>query len=267
MAIRTIFTMVEDCAAGERLGWSEFARDYGGITRQLLERYFPVLKPEIDQHVLGVYQRAHASDNAWCKGLKFLNEREFQMSFRELVFEYGRTVARVPVPELSLDQFKEIVNDLTVVEREEMWLYVKGYDAAQISPMMMNAEATAKAVKTIADQRLKDLFPAMTADAFSASARSLIEAAEKTKGEHCLPLKTYNNLVNGQLSWRERDLTEEHIRDCFYCLDRFTGYQEMIRLRKDMVPLPQPQVDAMMAKLGFGAAKKKGGLLAKMFSK
>ncbi len=259
--------MVEDCAAGERLGWYEFVRDYAGITRQLLERYFPVLKPEIDQHVLGVYERAHTNDNAWCKGLKFQNEREFQMSFRELVFEYGRTVARVPVPELSLDQYREIVKDLSVVEREEMWLYVKGYDAAQIAPMMMNAEATANAVKAIADQRLKDLFPAMTPDAFNASARSLIEAAEKTKTDGCLPLKTYNNIINGQITWRERDVAEQHIRDCFYCVDRFTGYQEMIRLRKDAVPLPEPQIEAMLGQMGFAAAKKKGGLLAKMFGK
>src|SRR4051794_35444530 len=189
------------------------------------------------------------------------------MSYRDLLFAYARTAARVPVPELSLDQFKEIVKDLNVVEREIMWLYVKGYAAARISPMKMNAVATANAVKGIADQRLKDLFPGMTADAFNASARSLMEAAEKTKGENCLPLKTYNNLVNGQLSWRERDLAEEHIRDCFYCLDRFTGYQEMIRLRKDAVPLPDAEVEPVLGKLGFEKAGKKQGVLAKLFGK
>src|SRR4051794_12819047 len=121
MAIRTIFTMVEDCAAGVRLGWYEFVRDYGGITRTLLGHYFPVLKPDLGQHVAGFYGRAHADDNAWCKGLNFQNEREFMMSYRELVFAYGRTAARVPVPELSLDQFREIVKDLSVVEREVLW--------------------------------------------------------------------------------------------------------------------------------------------------
>jgi hypothetical protein len=266
MAIRTIFTMVEDCAAGERLGWSEFVRDFSPITRQLLEHYFPVLQPDIEQHVLGVHERAHAHDNAWFKDLKFQNEREYMMSFRDLLFAYGRTAARVPVPELSLDQFTEIVKDLNVVEREVLWLYVKGYDAPQIAPMMMNAEATAKSVKEIADQRLKDLFPAMTTDAFIASARALMEAAEKTKSEDCLPLKTFNNIVNGQISWRERELAEQHIRDCFYCIDRFTGFQEMVRLRKDAVALPPEQVEASMTKLGFLKAKKTG-LLAKMFGK
>jgi hypothetical protein len=266
MAIRTIFTMVGDCAAGERLGWSEFVRDYSPITRRLLEHYFPVLHPEIEHHVLGFFERAHANDGAWFKELKFQNEREFMMAYRDLVFSYGRTAARVPVPELSLDQFREIVKDLNVVEREVLWLYVKGYDAPQIAPMMMNAEATAKSVKEIADQRLKDLFPSMTADAFIASARALMEAAEKTKSDDCLPLKTFNNLVNGQISWRERELAEQHIRDCFYCIDRFTGFQEMVRLRKDAVPMPPEQVEYTMAKLGFEKAKK-AGLLAKMFGK
>jgi len=266
MAIRTIFTMSEDCAAGERLGWSEFVRDYGPITQTLLQHYFPVLQPEIEQHVLRFFERAHANNNAWFKEQKFQNEREFMMSYRELVFAYGRTAARVPVPELSLEQFREIVKDLNVVEREVLWQYVKGYDAPQIAPMMMNAEATAKSVKEIADQRLKDLFPAMTADAFIASARALMEAAEKTKSDDCLPLKTFNNIVNGQISWREREVAEQHIRDCFYCIDRFTAFQEMIRLRKDAQTMPEPQVEAMMAQLGFEGAKKKG-LLAKMFGK
>ncbi len=258
--------MVQDCAAGERLGWQEFARDYADMTAGLLDHYFPLLHPEVDQHVLGLFRRAQSNNNAWFKEIQFQNEREFLMAYRDLVFAYARTVARVPTPELSLDQFKEIVKDQSVVEREIMWLFLKGYSAPQISPMMMNAEATSNAVKAIADQRLKDLFPAMTADAFNISARTLIEAAEKTKTPDCLPLKTFNNIVNGQVTWRERDLAEQHIRDCFYCIDRFTSFQEMIRLRKDAKPAAEATVDRILLGLGFQPAKKKG-LLAKMLGK
>ena len=258
--------MVQDCSADVRLGWEEFVRDYALITSQLLNHYFPVLHPELDQHVLGVFQRAHANSNAWFKDVKFQNEREFLMAYREMLFAYARTVARVPTPELSLEQFREIVKDQSVVEREIMWLFVKGYSASQISPMMMNAEATSNAVKGIADQRLKDLFPAMTADAFNISARALIEAAEKTKTADCLPLKTFNNIINGQVSWRERDVAEQHIRDCFYCIDRFTSFQEMIRLKKDAKPVPVTQVEPILAALGFGASQKKG-IFAKILGK
>jgi len=258
--------MAQDCAAGERLGWQEFVRDYAEITERMLDHYFPVLHTELDQHALGLFQRAQANGNSWFKDIRFQNEREFLMAFRELLFAYGRTVARVPTPELSLDQFKQVVKDLSVVEREIMWLFMKGYTAQQISPMMMNAEATSNAVKAVADQRLKDLFPAMTADALNISARTLIEAAEKTNTPECLPLKTFNNIVNGQVSWRERDVAEQHIRDCFYCIDRFTSFQEMIRLKKDAKAVPEAKVDPMLAALGFGAAKKKG-LFAKILGK
>jgi hypothetical protein len=266
MAIRTIFTMASDCAAGERLGWYEFVRDFGSIIRQLLAQFFPVLKLDLDQHVTGAFEHARANDNAWFKDLKFQNEREFMMALRELVFAYGRIAARVPIPELSLDQFREIVKDLTVIERQVMWLYIKGYGAQQIGPMMANADATALAVKAVADQRLKSFFPTMTADAFNVSARSLIEAAEKANTPECLSLKTFNNMINGQLTWRERELAEEHIRDCFYCLDRFTSFQEMIRLRKDAQAYPEPQMEAVLGKLNIAVLRKKG-LFAKILGK
>ena len=78
--------MVEDCAAGERLGWSEFVRDYSPITRQLLRIISRYCSRISTQHVLGVFERAHANGDAWSKGLKFQNEREYMMSYRELVF-------------------------------------------------------------------------------------------------------------------------------------------------------------------------------------
>jgi hypothetical protein len=222
MAVRTIFSMAEDCARGERVGWGEFVRDYASIARRLLELYFPALAPEMEAHVAAVFQRARANDAAWFKGLKFSNEREFGMSFRELVFAYGREQAKVPVPELSIEQYAQVIQDLTLIERELLWLYVKGYT-----------------------------------DAFNVSARVLTEAAEKSAGEQCLSLKTFNNLINGQLTWRERELAEEHIRACFNCLDRFTSFQEMIRCRKEAEPLSEAGVEAVLATLDLPAAQKK----------
>src|SRR5581483_5820677 len=109
MAIRTIFLMSEDCAAGKREGWEEFVRDYGGITARLIDRYFPTLSPERDQHVIAVFERARASNNAWFATLRFTNEREFMMAFRDLLFAYGREVARLPKPQISLEQLRAIV--------------------------------------------------------------------------------------------------------------------------------------------------------------
>ena len=266
MSIRTVFLMKEECARGQRQGWQEFARDYVPLAQALVRQYFPTLVPEMDAHVLALLRRARANQNEWFGKLSFANEREFLMAFRQFVFTYGREVARVPVPQLSLDQVREIMKDLPVTEREMLWLFIKGYTAPQIARMMRDAENTASEVKRIADERLKQLLPATTPDAFSISARVLLQEAEKAASEQCVALKTFNNIINGQISWRERELAEEHIRDCFNCLDRFTAFQEMIRLRQDARPLPENEIEALLAELNLPPPKNKG-MLARLFAK
>ncbi|HXE90717.1 MAG TPA: hypothetical protein VNK82_07115 [Terriglobales bacterium] len=265
MAVRTIFAMAEDCARGERRGWQEFVRDYLPIARRLLEHYFAVLKPDLPNHTAAVFERARAQQNAWFRGLRFSNEREFLMAFRELVFLYGREEARVPVPRISMEQYQQLIEGLSLVEREMLWLYVKGYDAPQIAPMIMNAAATAEAVKSVAQERMAKLLPGSVTEVFGGSVHALIEAAEQARTDACLPWKTFNNIVNGQIAWRERELAEAHVRSCLYCIDRFTSFQEMIRYRKDAVPASEAEIDAVLARLGFGGSGQKG-LLARLFS-
>jgi hypothetical protein len=261
MAIRTVFVMAEDCKRAEPRGWEQFVRGHGWIAAQLLARYFPTLTPEAEQHLAAVFQRAHANDAAWFRGLRFSNEREFAMAFRELVFAHGREAARLPLPEAPVERLQATVAKSALMERAILWLQIKGYDARQIAAILDSAAATATA-GAAADPLAALLPPAP--DARALAARSLMEAAEKARTENCLPLKTFNNLVNGQLTWRERELAEEHIRPCLYCLDRFTAFQEMVRYLRDVQPLPDAQVSALLVALDMSPPKK--GLLGRMFS-
>ncbi len=272
MAIRTIFSMAEDCARGEREGWAEFVRDFAGIARSLLAHYFPTLTPDLDEHVVAVFRRAggHPSAptpgvGAWFAGLSFTNEREFMMAFRDLVFAYGREQSRAPAPPIAPDQLRAIMQDLMLLERELLWLFIKGYDARHIAAIMMNAAVTAEAVQRVAGERLQALLPGAELEALTVSARVLMEMAEQSKTDSCVSLKTFNNLVNGQLTWRERELAEEHMSNCFYCIDRFTTFQEMVRLRKDTPQLSPPQVEAVLAQLPFAAGKPRG-VLSRLFA-
>jgi hypothetical protein len=266
MAIRTVFTMVEDCRRGERQGWYDFVRDYAGIAGKLLQHYFPTLTAELDAHMAAVFRRAQADSAGWFSGLRFSNEREFLMALRDLVFAYGREVARVPTPQLSLDQLRQIMADLPLVEREMLWLIIKGYTAEQIAPIMMNAAATVQAVKKVGDERLAAVVPGAAPDVFVISARVLMEQAETARTEQCSSLKTFNDIVNGQITWRERELAEEHVQNCFYCIDRFTTFLELLRLRRDVSPLPEPEVEKILAELNLPAAKSKG-LFARLLSR
>ena len=265
MAIRTIFSMAEDCARGERQGWMEFVRDFAEIARSLLAHYFPTLAPDLEEHVVAVFQRAGAQGGAWFAGLSFTNEREFMMAFRGLVFAYGRELARAPVPPIALDQLPAVMQDLMLLERELLWLFIKGYDAQHIAAIMMNAAASAEAVRRVAEERLAALIPGAAPEALTLSAQVLMEMAERSKTDSCVSLKTFNNLVNGQITWRERELAEQHMSNCFYCIDRFTTFQEMVRLRKDTSRLAAPQIEAILAQLPLAAGKPRG-VLSRLFA-
>jgi hypothetical protein len=265
MAIRTIFSMVEDCARGERLGWAEFVRDYAAIARRLVTHYFPTLVPEIDEHVVAVFCRAGIQGGSWFAGLKFTNEREFMMAFRDLVFAYGREQERLPAPAITLDQVYSAMNDLNLLEREMLWLIIKGYDARQIAGIMMNAAATAEAVQHIADERLAALLPGRMQEAIASVRRDLMQSAEQSKTDQCASLKTFNNLVNGQITWRERELAEEHMSKCLHCIDRFTTFQELVRLRKDVAALAAPEVEKILGQLPF-VTSKSSSVLSRLFA-
>ena len=267
MAIRTVFTMVADCARGDSQGWTELVRDFGGIARNLLTRYFPAFAP-IDEHVVGVFRRAGAQDGAWFAGLQFTNEREFMMAFRDLLFAYGREQGRLAsqrsqpgsttAPAITLDQLRLITQDLMLLERELLWLLIKGYDAQHVAAIMMNAVATAEAAQRTAAEKLQALLPGATPEVLTRSAPALMEMAEQSKTDACVSLKSFNSLVNGQLTWREREAAEGHMNTCFYCIDRFTSFQEMVRLRKDTPPLSPGQVQAILAQLPVGPGKPRG---------
>ena len=125
----------------------------------------------------------------------------------------------------------------------------------------MNAETTAQTVKDKSDLKLKGLLPGAEADAFRRSARVLMEEAEERGTDKCLALRVFNNLINGQISWRARDIAEQHIRECLNCLELYTAFQEMIRLRKDSAPLESVEVENLLKRLGL---KKPKGLLARL---
>ncbi len=263
MAIRTIFSMSEDCARGARQGWSEFVRDYAVPARALLDHFFPTLRPELDEHVTGVFRKAHADRNAWFHNLRFSNDREFFIAFRELVFVYGRAVVRLPAPPISDAQARDLLRDLTVVERELLWTLMKGYDTSQVAAILMNAATTTAAMAETARLRLERLGPGNHTE--NGIARALMEFAESSATSDCLPARVMNNIINGQVSWQERDRAEQHIADCPHCLDRFTSLQESIWLHRQKNPLPDAKVDRLLVDLGFKAGGRR--LLGKLFSK
>jgi hypothetical protein len=260
MAIRTIFSTVEDCSRGVYQGWYELVRDYTPVGRMLLAHYFPTLQPDLNVAVTNIFATARANDNAWFGSLRFANEREFAMAFGDLVFACGRSEARLPAPKIAADQIFALLEGLTLIERELFWVFLMGWNVQQGSAILMNASATAEETHKVADEKLAQLGPKAERSSIALVA---IEAAQSRRGSDCLPWKTFNNLINGQISWDEREAAERHLTGCVHCLNAFTAFQEMIWLQKHAVPLGEKEAEALAAALGMHRASK--GLLGRFF--
>ncbi len=263
MAIRTIFSTVEDCAQGTYQGWCEFVRDYAPLAHRLLSHYFPSLRPEIDSAVVAVFAAANANDNAWFKSLHFANEREFAMAFRDLVFASGRSAARLPAPKIPSQRIVALLDGLSLVQRQLFWEFFKGWTVQEAAEMLMNASATAGETGKIAEERL-----APFGDAAERAALVLfgIETAQSERGNDCLPWKTFNNLINGQISWADRESAERHISTCTHCLEAFTAFQEMIWLQKGSTALDKAATQTIVGALGVRRTASRN-LLGRLFSR
>jgi hypothetical protein len=265
MAIRTIFDTVQDCSQGKYRGWSEFVRDYAPVARHLLSHYFPALAGDIDGAVANVFGRARGDGNSWFRSLHFANEREFAMSFRELVFVSARSDGRLPPPKVSAEQVFALLEGLTTIQQQLFWMFLKGWDVQQTSAMLMNASGTAAEVSSMTDLRLESLHPDGSEGRMSIALMAL-EAAQTRKGPDCPDWKTFNNIINGQISWSDREAAERHFTHCVHCLDAFTAFQEMIWLRKKADPLSERDTGLLLSRLKFEKTSDKG-LLRRIFSR
>ncbi|HYG98947.1 MAG TPA: hypothetical protein VD837_07435 [Terriglobales bacterium] len=264
MAIRTIFTMAEDCAHGVRQGWFEFVRDYGTVAERLVAHYFPTLASETGMRRRTVFARANADDNAWFRSLAFANEREFAMAFRELVLAYGRSSVRLPVLQFSADDLARAPDGLALIQRQLFWVFLKGWSVDEASAMITNAAATAKEARILADDRIHALADGDSSMAHCATTLRAMELAESARTPDCLSWKTMDNIINGQISWRDRDNAERHASGCIHCLNSFTAFQEMIWLRKEAQPLPETEIEQVVQGLRLQERK---GLFSRLLAK
>lgn len=263
MAIRTIFTTAEGCAKGLRQGWFDFVRDYGAIADVLLAHYYPGLASELPLHMQSVFARANADGNAWFRSLHFSNEREFSMAFRQLVFVYGNHSQRMTPPEISADSLVQAQEGLMLVQRQIFWLYLRGWSADEASSILTNAASTAQEVRQLADERLALIITQGSPTNRLAAARGAMESSEHAHTADCLSWKTMDNIINGQIAWRDRQASERHMNGCNHCLNAFTSFQEMIWLRTSAKPLPQAEIDSIVRTLHVQGPK---GLFSRLLA-
>ena len=265
MTVITYQTMISGCLKGEAESWREFARQYSPYAVFVLEPSFPELKQEIASHVDRIFAQTRGGD--FFTAFQGRREREFLLHFRNLVWNYGRSLTAVPETLLDRELLEKITDGFTLLQREIVWISLKGFAAPITCAILMVDAATATEVLKKANANLRRLVDRWSENTLAESGRSLLLAVPGWSGKDCLGDSAYGKIVDGQISWRDRDAMERHLRSCFYCVDRFTSHKEVVYCLRKLPAAPKTDVSRILAAVGIGTEREKKGLLSKLFSK
>jgi hypothetical protein len=244
MPLYTCFDMIRDCAAGRPAGWRFFVAEYAPVIRALLEHYVPPAAADWPARAAEILRRF---DLDFFRACPPCSERDFILKLRQHLLA-SLEADENPAP-LSWDAFAGPLAGFTFTEKQVVWLEVMGYDVPDSAAMMrMHPEGVAR-IRGKAAQVLQQSGCAAVSPALRRAVARLLQ-------EGCCTAKDFFDWLDGRITWYRREDLERHASSCWGCVDLFCRVREALRLAQRRTPLPEPEVNALLAALQLGAPRK-----------
>lgn len=252
--IYTCYEMTQDCRADKAEGWRFFISNYIPVIRKLLAHYGGT--GETNDAVLErVLVNARKTESSLFQSLEPVPERWFLGELRQnIVSELGRPPAEV---ELDLETVAAALEPLTVTEKQAAWLETMGYDANASGAMLRMAPKTVDKIRERAGELLRAKVDSWRRTLLAENGPSLGREAVAAKGKDCLPPKVFLDVLDGRTTWRGRETMEQHVRECWHCIDHFCRMAEVIEVIRGVQPLSEAEAAPYRKLLGVAEEKKR----------
>jgi hypothetical protein len=249
--IYTSYEMARDCRGNHPAGWRYFVRQYVPVIRRVLAHY---AAREADlEPILKAFR---TPQSALFRALEPVPERPFVSELRQGVL--AAVNASEPAMVLRLDQLAAALDGFTVVERQVVWLQGMHYPPPETGEMLRMAAPTVEKIRSRAAESIRGEVDGWNTCLLADNGRALGQAAGATRGEQCLPWKTFLDVIDGRMTWRGREQMEQHVLGCWNCLDHFCRLLEVVELLRGMQPLSEDEAAPFDRLLGIAEAKRSG---------
>lgn len=272
MSVITFHRILRGCEEGDRESWRLFLRDYTSVVSRLVAVYLPSLaKPQNHfwQETLGSlaakgFERLRTFDHQ--------AEREFLLDFRGFLLERGGELVDPSQDAnggaIAVETVEGLLKGLPLAHQQILFLKLAGYSDATIEKIYTITPAIAQeglerlqADYTVLLGRKEDtcLWPgAWTA---------LLRQVRAAKTEACVPPRQHVRILDGQISWYDKEPMEQHTSACLHCLECWTALREVVYWRREASPISSAEIDALLSGLPLQAeGKPSKPLLKRMFS-
>ena len=230
--VYTCFEMVRDCRADLPQGWRYFAANYVPVIRQILIHYAGAPDPILERALLSMKQPG----SSLFQTLDPAPERWMIGELRQVVL----AAVSAPEPAIALDlaTVADALSPLTMVEKQAAWFETMRYDAAATRAMMRIGPETVEKVRARAAELIRGKVDAWRRTLLAENGLALgREVAAAGAGKDCLPVKAFLDILDGRTTWRNRELMEQHVNTCWYCVDHYSRMVEVIGLGRACKPL------------------------------
>ncbi|MCL4851763.1 MAG: hypothetical protein KJZ78_10320 [Bryobacteraceae bacterium] len=253
MAIYTSFEMVEDCKAGLRRGWAYFVSEFEPIVAALAAHYCAehyASKPSTD-----FLRDLHTGE--FFQSVRPSTQREFAIELRQALLALLEAACPTPAPdiELSLGDVATALAPLTPVEKQMAWLETMKYEPAHAALTMNAGTDTVERLREKSEDLLRQSLDRWKRGLLRENGLQLRAEAAARSSQDCVPVKLFLDILDGRVTWSNRQNIDRHLASCWHCIDRFCRTREIDRLVKDTPPLTEEKTEIHLEKLGFSREK------------
>ena len=260
--------MIEGCRRRDPRAWREFVTTYLPLARHFLPQYFPQLSGDVERLLPGVFTGMLDDDGHFFGSFTGRAERELMVHFRRYMLDRGRALAGLPAPAappVTLEVLEAVLKEFSGLQRQVVWLFMLGYPLNRVAPILNMKEETAAKIIQTTQEGLRAAMDSWSQDSLSSSRPVLVEAVSSRESQDCYPYLAFHRIVDGQISWRERELTLQHLGACFFCVDRFCTFQEVVYFSRKSPPASEAEIETVLGALNLPAPEKKKSLMARLF--
>jgi hypothetical protein len=254
MAVSTCAEMVARCLERDQTAWRQFIGDHVPFAAAILDRYFPALASRREELCDALLARTAADECRFFRDYSGQSDREFLLHLRDLAIEIGSArQPAAPAPDVPLDweTFDKAFAGFTALERQGVWLFVLAPQAGDRDKILRLAPEAAAAHLSKAQEALRAACDRWSADMLAQNAPLLAREARAHRTNDCAEPKKFLHLLDGQTTWRDREILEQHLAACWHCVDVLSRFRESIFLARSIQPLPQSQIEAYWKRMNI----------------
>jgi hypothetical protein len=251
----TFHKILRGCEEGRRESWQLFLSHYTPIVNRWIAVYLPSLAGPASQAWRQTLRDLTANDFERLRSFDQQAEREFLLDLRAFLLErnaerLGPSGDSTSAPQPTTEAIRSLLGGLPLAHQQIVFLKLAGYSEGTIERIYGISPAVARqglerlqAEYSAVMGRQQDVCP------WPAAWCELLRQARGLKTESCPPLRQYVRMLDGQITWYEKDPMERHMSSCLHCLDRWAALREAVYWRREAKACPAEEIATLLSGL------------------